>query len=86
MSSYLTRYESLSLFSIFAAGVAVIANSFDGDGNPVVASLAYSGIAFSATYCLITWLGNVFMKAGFKGKDMSKARKVEMCVRWSFEA
>lgn len=80
MTTALTREEQWTLLSIFGAGVAIIANSFNGDGNPIVASLAYSGIGFSATYCLIRWLGDVFMRAGFKGKDMSKARKVEMCV------
>jgi UDP-N-acetylglucosamine--dolichyl-phosphate N-acetylglucosaminephosphotransferase len=78
MTTALTRHEQWSLLSIFGAGIAIIANSFNGDGNPIVASLAYSGIAFSSTYCLIRWLGDVFMKAGFRGKDMSKARKVEM--------
>ena len=86
MTTSLSRSERFSLFTIFGAGVAIIANSFNGDGNPIVASLAYSGIAFSSTYCLIRWLGDVFMKAGFKGKDMSKARKVEMCVRLSCRA
>jgi UDP-N-acetylglucosamine--dolichyl-phosphate N-acetylglucosaminephosphotransferase len=76
----LTRHEQYSLLAIFGAGAAIISNSFNGDGNPIVAALAYSGIGFSVTYCLIRWLGEVFMKAGFKGKDMSKARKVEMYV------
>ncbi|KAF2395701.1 UDP-GlcNAc-1-phosphate transferase [Trichodelitschia bisporula] len=74
----LSRSEALSLFAISAAGVAIISNAFQGDGNPVVASLAFSGIAFSATYAMIRWLGNTFMKAGLKGTDMSKLRKVEI--------
>ncbi|KIW05880.1 uncharacterized protein PV09_03076 [Verruconis gallopava] len=78
MTSELTREERHSLLAIFGAGVAIVSNSFNGDGNPIVASLAYSGIGFSITYCLIRWLGPAFMKAGFKGKDMSKARKVEI--------
>lgn len=78
MTTELNRHERFTLLAIFGAGVAIIANSFNGDGNALVASVAYSGIAFSLTYSLIRWLGDVFMKAGFKGKDMSKARKVEM--------
>lgn len=44
----------------------------------MIASLALSGIAFAATFSLIRWLGEVFVKAGLKGRDMSKLRKVEM--------
>ncbi|KAF2423818.1 N-acetylglucosaminephosphotransferas-like protein [Tothia fuscella] len=78
MSPSLSRNEILTTFTIFGAGVAIIANTFQGDGNPIIASLAFSGVAFSSTYCLIRWLGGAFMKAGFKGKDMSKLRKVEI--------
>ena len=80
-SAALNRTEQYSLLAIFGAGLAIISNSFNGDGNPIVAALAYSAIAFSVTYSLIRWLGDVFMKAGFKGKDLSKARKVEMYER-----
>ena len=76
----LTRAETWSLTTLSVACVAIIANTFHGDGEPLIASLAFSGIAFSGTFSLIRWLGEVFMKAGFKGKDMSKVRKVEMCV------
>lgn len=78
ISTELNRAEQYSLLAIFGAGAAIISNSFNGDGNPIFAALAYSGIAFSVTYALIRWLGGVFMNAGFKGKDMSKSRKVEM--------
>jgi hypothetical protein len=77
----LSRNEALAHLILFGACVGVIANTFQGDGNPIVASLAFSGVAFSSTYCLIRWLGNAFMKAGFKGKDMSKLRQVELSVR-----
>lgn len=80
-STQLNRTEQYSLLAIFGAGAAIIANSFNGDGNPLVAAVAYSGIGFSVTFALIRWLGDVFMKAGFKGKDMSKARKIEMYVQ-----
>jgi UDP-N-acetylglucosamine--dolichyl-phosphate N-acetylglucosaminephosphotransferase len=79
-SSKLTRTESLSIFALSIACFGVLANVFQGDGNPVAACLAFSGLAFSFSYCLIRWLGNTFLKAGFKGQDMSKLKKVEMCV------
>ncbi|KAF2236959.1 hypothetical protein EV356DRAFT_521955 [Viridothelium virens] len=72
MSSSLSRTETLSLFSLFAACVGIIANTFHGDGEPLIASIAFSGIAFASTYALIRWLGDVFIRAGLKGKDMSK--------------
>jgi len=81
MTASLSRNETLSLLIISGACIGIIANTFQGDGNPVIASLALSGIAFSSTYCLIRWLGGVFMQAGFRGKDMSKLRQVEMSVR-----
>jgi UDP-N-acetylglucosamine--dolichyl-phosphate N-acetylglucosaminephosphotransferase len=80
MTSSLTRAETLSLLSLFAACVGIILNTFHGDGEPLIASLAFSGIAFALTYSLIVWLGNTFIKAGLKGKDMSKLKKVEMSV------
>jgi hypothetical protein len=40
--------------------------------------LALSGVAFSATYAMIRWLGPTFMKAGLKGKDMSKVHRKEI--------
>ncbi|KAI9691268.1 MAG: tunicamycin resistance protein [Bogoriella megaspora] len=72
MSTSLSRTETLSLFSLFAACVGILANTFHGDGEPLIASIAFSGIAFSSTYALIRWLGDVFIRAGLKGKDMSK--------------
>lgn len=82
MSAQLTRSEALSLLTITGASIGVLLNTFQGDedGNPLVASIAFSCIAFSATYSLIRWLGDTFMKAGFKGRDMGKLKKVEMSV------
>jgi UDP-N-acetylglucosamine--dolichyl-phosphate N-acetylglucosaminephosphotransferase len=80
----LTRVETLSLLSLFAACVGIISNTFQGDGEPLIASLAFSGIAFALTYTLIVWLSSAFMKAGLKGKDMSKLKKVEMFVLFYF--
>jgi UDP-N-acetylglucosamine--dolichyl-phosphate N-acetylglucosaminephosphotransferase len=70
--------ETLSLLSLSLACFAVIANTFQGDGAPLVASLAFSGIAFAGSYSMIRWLGPTFIKAGLKGKDMSKVHKKEI--------
>ena len=78
MDSSLSTSESWSLLGISAASVAVLANCFQGDGEPLIASLAFSGIAFAFAYSLIRWLGNTFIKANLKGTDMSKVKKVEM--------
>lgn len=74
----------LSLLTVACCGIA--AHSFRGDGEPVLISIALSGIAFAFTYSLIRWLGNAFMKAGLKGRDMLKLRKEEMYVNltWPF--
>jgi UDP-N-acetylglucosamine--dolichyl-phosphate N-acetylglucosaminephosphotransferase len=76
----LTRDEQLSLLILSGCCLGIIANVFQGDGNPVVASLAFSGLAFASTYAMIRWLGNTFIKAGLKGRDMSKRKKLEMYV------
>jgi UDP-N-acetylglucosamine--dolichyl-phosphate N-acetylglucosaminephosphotransferase len=78
VSTVLTRTEQLSLGALAAAGVAVIYNTFQGDGAPLVASLGFSAIAFSAAYSMIRWLGGVFMGAGLKGADRCKARRPEI--------
>lgn len=80
MMTALSRVEKLSLLSLSLACVGIIANTLHGDGEPLIASIAFSGIALSLTFCLIRWLGPVFMGAGLKGRDMSKVRKVEMYV------
>ena len=80
MESTLSRNESFTLLSLSIISIAVLAKCFQGDGEPVVASLAFSCLAFSSTYSLIRWLGPTFIKANLKGKDMSKIRKIEMSV------
>ena len=86
----LSRTETLSLLSLSAACIGVISNTFQGDGEPLIASLAFSGIAYAFSFCLIRWLGDTFIRAGLKGKDMSKARKPEMfetfMTLWIFKA
>ena len=78
--SSLSTNEALSLSVLSLACLGIIANTFQGDGEPLTASLAFSGIAFSATFSMIRWLGPVFMKAGLKGRDMSKLKRNEMCL------
>jgi UDP-N-acetylglucosamine--dolichyl-phosphate N-acetylglucosaminephosphotransferase len=40
--------------------------------------LAISGLAFAFSYAVILWTGDVFLKRGYKGRDMSKKNPVEM--------
>ena len=82
--SSLSHTEAYSLLSLTAACLAVVANTLHGDGEPLIASLAFSGVAFSFTYALIRWLGPTFMKAGLKGRDMAKTRITEMYNNTAF--
>jgi UDP-N-acetylglucosamine--dolichyl-phosphate N-acetylglucosaminephosphotransferase len=77
-ASSLSRRETWRLLVLAGAGVGIIVNSFQGDGAPLVASVAFSAVAFALTFGLIRWLGPVFMRAGLKGKDMAKPRRPEM--------
>ncbi|KAK4213789.1 glycosyl transferase family 4-domain-containing protein [Rhypophila decipiens] len=74
----LSRTETLSLLSLTFACVVILTNTFQGDGEPLIASLALSGLAFAATFAMIRWLGPTFMKAGLKGVDMSKHHRKEI--------
>lgn len=76
--STLSRKETWRLLLLVGSCIGVLVNSFQGDGAPLVASIAFSGITFAVTFTLIRWLGPVFMKAGLKGRDMAKPRKPEM--------
>lgn len=80
MSTSLSSTESWTLISLVLACLAIFGQTFRGDGAPLVASIALSGLAFAMTYSMVSWLGPTFMKAGLKGKDMSKVKKLEMCV------
>ncbi len=84
MTSALTKAESWTLLGLTVACFGIIAKNFYGDGEPLIASLAFSGIAFAFTFSLIRWLGDTFIKANLKGRDMSKLKKVEMLVEPSF--
>jgi len=74
----LSRSESLTNLSIAFACITIILNTFQGEGEPLIASLALSGLAFSITYAMIRWLGPTFAKAGFKGNDLCKAHRPEL--------
>lgn len=80
VNASLSRSETLALLSLFLACFGVIANAFQGDGNPLIASLAFSGVAYCAAYSMIRWLGPTFIRAGLKGKDMGKKSQPEMYV------
>lgn len=76
----LGRSETLLLLALSVACLGVVANAFEGDGNPLVASLAFSGIAYCASFSSIRWLGPTLARAGLKGKDLGKKSQPEMCV------
>lgn len=78
MSASLGHTERWSLLLVVGASLAVLANTFQGDGAPLAASLAFSTLAFSMTYAFVRWSGPSFVKAGLKGKDMSKLTPREM--------
>jgi UDP-N-acetylglucosamine--dolichyl-phosphate N-acetylglucosaminephosphotransferase len=78
MASSLNHSETWSLLLLAGASVAVISKTFSGDGAPLMASMAFSTLAFSMTYAFVRWSGPSFAKAGLKGKDMSKLRPTEM--------
>ena len=71
-----TEVYSLSILS--AICLAILINAWRSDGEPLYASLAISGLAFAFAYALIRWTGDVFLKRGYKGRDLSKKNPVEM--------
>ncbi|KAF2796671.1 N-acetylglucosaminephosphotransferas-like protein [Melanomma pulvis-pyrius CBS 109.77] len=78
MSATLGQTEVYSLLSLSLACFGILANTFHGDGEPLIASIAFSGLAFSICYALVRWLGNAFMQRGFKGRDLCKLKKTEI--------
>ena len=78
MSTTLSSTETYSLLSLLLACFGIIANTLQGEGEPLIASIAFSGLAFAFSYALIRWLGNAFIKAGFKGRDLCKLKQTEM--------
>ncbi|KAK4907453.1 tunicamycin resistance protein, partial [Elasticomyces elasticus] len=77
-TSTLSTTESWSLLALFIGSIAVLANTFQGDGAPLTASIAFSVLAFAATFAFVRWAGPSFMKAGMKGKDLSKLHAKEI--------
>ncbi|EXJ93903.1 UDP-N-acetylglucosamine-dolichyl-phosphate N-acetylglucosaminephosphotransferase [Capronia coronata CBS 617.96] len=78
MSASLSHSETWSLLLLAGASLAVIANTFQGDGAPLIASSAFSTLAFSMTYAFVRWSGPSFIKAGMKGKDLCKLTPKEI--------
>ncbi|KAE8146207.1 glycosyl transferase family 4-domain-containing protein [Aspergillus avenaceus] len=76
--SSLSPRETWRLLILVGICSGILFNTFQDEGAPLIASIAFSGIAFSVTYSLITWLSPVFMKAGLKGKDMAKPKRPEI--------
>jgi hypothetical protein len=68
------------LLALVGAGLAILNATFQGDGAPLVASIALCGIVFAVAFSLVRWLGPAFIKAGLKGKDMAKPSRPEMYV------
>ena len=68
----LTSTETYSLSVLSIACISVLVNAWRSDGEPLFASLAISGVAFAFSYALIPWTGDVFIRRGFSGKDLSK--------------
>lgn len=78
MTATLSSTETYSLLSLSLACVGIIANTLQDEGEPLIASIAFSGLAFSFCYALIRWLGDAFIKRGFKGRDLCKLKQTEM--------
>ncbi|KAI5308510.1 tunicamycin resistance protein, partial [Ascosphaera atra] len=80
MRTALTWTESLVLSAVTLAAVAVLSTSvFDLDHeDPWTTLLALSAFGFAATFALIRWTGEIFMRVGFKGKDLNKKKAVEI--------
>ncbi len=77
-STNLTTTETLALAALTWASVGVLANTLQGEGEPLIASIAFSVLGFAACYALIRWLGDAFIRRGFKGKDLCKVKRTEM--------
>ena len=74
----LTSTETYSLAILSTVCFAILFNAWKSDGEPLFASLAISGLAFSFSYETILWTGDVFIRRGYKGRDMSKKNPTEM--------
>ena len=74
----LVASEVYSLAILSAVCFAILFNAFKSNGEPLYASLAIGGLAFASSYALVQWTGDVFLRRGYKGRDVSKKNKPEM--------
>ena len=74
----LSSSEIYSLGILSAVCLAILFNAFKSNGEPLYASLAIGGLAFAFSYALVQWTGDVFLKRGYKGRDVSKKNTPEM--------
>lgn len=74
----LTSTEAYSLSVLSIGCISVLVNAWRSDGEPLFASLAISGVAFAFSYALIRWTGDVFIRRGYRGRDLSKKNPIEM--------
>ena len=78
MAAKLSRTETWTLLALSTACLAVAAKAYQGYDEPLMTSLAFSGLAFSVTFAMVRWAGPSFIKNGRKGRDMSKVNAKEM--------
>lgn len=71
-----TEVYSLGVLSAVCFGI--LFNAFKSNGEPLYASLAIGGLAFAFSYALVQWTGDVFLRRGYKGRDVSKKNQPEM--------
>ena len=74
----LSKTETYSLSILAVACSAVLINAWRSDGEPLFAAMAISGLAYAFSYAVVRWTGEVFVKRGYKGRDMSKKNATEM--------
>lgn len=74
----LSSTETYSLSVVSVACLSVLVNTWRNDGEPLYASIAISGLAFAFSYAVIRWTGDVFLKRGYKGRDLSKRNPIEL--------
>lgn len=78
VTTSLSYPETITLTTLSGVGLAILANTLRGNGEPLIASLALSILGFALCYSMIRWLGPTFMRAGFRGRDMSKLQRTEI--------
>lgn len=79
LPSTLTLTETLAHLGLSAAALSLLVRTLTSDpGQPLVASLALSMLAFSLAYAMIRWLAPSFVSHGFKGRDLCKPGRPEI--------